>query len=240
MNKEVIVKRNKYGFRLIMDEQLPFSELLELVAERFRETEKFFKDTRMALSFEGRNLSDREQMEIVSAIESNTSVRIACIMDEDPRYEERMRICLEEEERRLELQAAQAFSQSGDVGTDFYRGNLRSGQVLESDSSITLIGDVNPGASVISRGNIVILGSLKGYAGAGAGGDESCFIFALEMKPIQLSIGEVIAKSPDRDKKTKPSRRKDNNSGIYSPQLATAKDGNICIEPVSRGCFNGF
>ena len=52
----------------------------------------------------------------------------------------------------------------------FYKGNLRSGQVLESYSNITLIGDVNPGAKIISHGSIVILGSLKGNACAGAAG----------------------------------------------------------------------
>lgn len=53
---------------------------------------------------------------------------------------------------------------------EFYKGTLRSGQVLKCDTSIVIIGDVNPGAKIIAKGNIVILGSLKGNAYAGAAG----------------------------------------------------------------------
>ena len=127
------------------------------------------------------------------------------------------------------------------AGADFYKGNLRSGQVLESYSSITLIGDVNPGAKIISQGNIVILGSLKGNAHAGATGDSGCFIFALEMKPIQLQIGEYIAKSPDKEKGGRGLRKRESiAANAYSPQIATAKEGTICIEPVTWGRLNNL
>ena len=61
-----------------------------------------------------------------------------------------------------------------------------------------IIGDVNPGAKIIAKGNIVILGSLKGNAYAGAAGDESCFVTALDMDPVQIKIGNVIGRSADR------------------------------------------
>ena len=50
-----------------------------------------------------------------------------------------------------------------------------------------------------------MLGALKGNAYAGAAGDSNCFIVALEMDPIQIQIGDILAKSPD--KKMKPMRR---------------------------------
>ena len=58
-----------------------------------------------------------------------------------------------------------------------------------------------PGAKVVSKGNIVVLGSLKGNAQAGIYGDTGCFILALEMDPIQIQIGNLLAKSPDKEKK---------------------------------------
>lgn len=76
--------------------------------------------------------------------------------------------------------------------------------MISSESSVTIIGDVNPGAKIISQGNIVILGALKGNAQAGCMGDRNCFIFALDMQPIQIQIGDLIAKSPD---KPEPKRR---------------------------------
>lgn len=236
MTKEVIVKRNKYGIKLILDNHIPFPELLQLITDKFRETGNFFKDAKMALSFEGRTLTSEEQLQIIETITDNTSIRIACIVDDDHSLEDRMKTQLEAAEYAGMPRAVTA----EDASTDFYKGNLRSGQVLESGSNITLIGDVNPGAKIISPGSIVILGSLKGYACAGAAGTGSCFIFALEMKPIQLQIGELIAKSPDKEKPSRSLRKKENAAGSYFPQIATAKDGNICIEPVAKGCFSNL
>ncbi len=53
----------------------------------------------------------------------------------------------------------------------FFKGNLRSGQVLEFDTSVVILGDINAGAQVVSTGNVVILGALNGnvYAGLPAG-----------------------------------------------------------------------
>ena len=46
----------------------------------------------------------------------------------------------------------------------------------------------------------MVLGALKGNAYAGAAGDSNCFIVALEMDPIQIQIGDILAKSPDHKK----------------------------------------
>ena len=54
------------------------------------------------------------------------------------------------------------------------------------------------------------------------------------MKPIQLQIGDFIAKSPDRDRGPKRLRRKD-REGDALPRVAVVRDGNICIEPMTKG-----
>ena len=122
---------------------------------------------------------------------------------------------------------------------DFYRGTLRSGQVIESESSVTIIGDVNPGAKIISGGNIVILGALKGNAHAGSGGDRSCFIFALDMQPIQIQIGDLIAKSPDKENTRRRFRRKEKEAPSEA-QIAVAKDGAIYIEPITKNILRNI
>ena len=120
--------------------------------------------------------------------------------------------------------------------SDFYIGNVRSGQVLECASSITVIGDVNPGAKIVSEGNIVVIGALKGNAHAGVSGNDNCFIFALDMSPIQLQVGQHFAKSPDKEMEKKKFKRKNKKSEEgYSPKIALAKEGNIYIEPMKKG-----
>ena len=275
MSKEVIIKSNRYGINLILDGQIPFQELLGKIGDKFKETGDFFRDSKMAVSFEGRELTDREEQEIVDVITANSSVRIISIVDRNRELEEQMRLMVEAYQKAVQIPDSQErehgtasedemFLQSGEadageqqggeddseepgipeepqeeVTADFYKGNLRSGQIIESASSITVVGDVNPGAKVVSMGNVVILGSLKGNAQAGAGGNRSSFIFALEMRPIQLQIGDLIAKSPDKEKGKKRGRKKEKDGGNpYSPQIAVARDGNICIEPMKKGSLN--
>ncbi|MCS6894435.1 MAG: hypothetical protein NZO16_07735 [Deltaproteobacteria bacterium] len=79
--------------------------------------------------------------------------------------------------------------------TIFY-GPLRSGQRIESDSTIVLVGDANQASEIISGGDIFVLGALRGLAHAGAFEDrpQNRVIFALSLFPIQLRIGSVISR----------------------------------------------
>mgnify|MGYP002233201193 CR=1 FL=1 len=63
-----------------------------------------------------------------------------------------------------------------------------SGQVITSESSVTIIGDVNPGAKIIAQGNIVILGALKGNVHAGCTGDRSCFVLHLTCSRFRFRL----------------------------------------------------
>src|SRR5699024_9503873 len=74
---------------------------------------------------------------------------------------------------------------------------IRSGQVLEVEGDLLLIGDVNPGATVMAGGNIFILGSLRGIAHAGCYGDTNAIIAASIMKPMQLRISDLMNRAPD-------------------------------------------
>ncbi len=83
--------------------------------------------------------------------------------------------------------------------TRFYNNTIRSGQVIEYNGNIVIIGDVNPGALVKATGNIVILGGKLrgGVAHAGTNGNENAYVAAYELQPTQLRIGDIIARKPD-------------------------------------------
>ena len=242
--KDIIIKSNKYGINLILDDQMPFPELLLAIAEKFKESGSFFKDAQMAVSFEGRPLSAKEEVQIADTITANSAIQIVSIIDSNKDLESIMKESVEMHStgRQYQPKAAPAADIAGmDIQpvADFYKGNLRSGQTLECASSVTLIGDVNPGAKIVSGGNVVVLGSLKGNACAGVNGDDNCFIFALDMRPIQLQIGDIIAKSPDKEKESLRLRKKvKSDYGSYSPQVALVRDGYICIEPMTKGCLD--
>ena len=165
----VVIKSNKYGITLFLDRNIPFRELLENIADRFRASSEFFRDARMALAFDGRRLSREEQLEVIRVIQENSSLEILCVLEQDELKESFMKQVVEGRQGERDFNTGR-----------FYKGTLRSGQVLESETSIIILGDVNPGATIVSKGNVVVLGSLKGTIHAGAVGNED----ALDRKSV--------------------------------------------------------
>ena len=78
-----------------------------------------------------------------------------------------------------------------------HRGTLRSGDHLEVDGSLLVLGDVNPGARVSAAGDVRIWGRLRGVAHAGSGGNQQARIVALQLRPLQLRIASAVARGPE-------------------------------------------
>lgn len=213
MNNSVVIKGNKFGIIVVMNPDIPFEELKDLIKEKFTESSKFFGNAKMAISFEGRKLTNEEQKEILDIISANTEMHIVCVMENDPDTEENFRKTLDQ--KLLEL--------SNNTG-QFYKGILRSGASLEFETSVIIIGDVNRGARVVSKGNIIVLGSLKGTAYAGATGNPNAFVVALDMNPTQIRIGDIIARAPDHPVKEE----------VKEAKIAFLEDNNIYIEPLNK------
>jgi septum site-determining protein MinC len=70
---------------------------------------------------------------------------------------------------------------------------LRAGYRVETKCHVIVMGDVNPGAEIISGGNVFIWGKANGSIHAGAEGDKAARVFAIEMKPTHLKIADVTA-----------------------------------------------
>jgi septum site-determining protein MinC len=103
------------------------------------------------------------------------------------------------------------------------RRTLRSGQRLNHQHAIVVIGDVNPGAEVIAGGDIVVWGHARGLLHAGAYGDEEAVVCALDLSPMQLRIAGHIALSPEE------------RQGIAVPEMASVRDGQIVAVPWHAG-----
>jgi septum site-determining protein MinC len=75
---------------------------------------------------------------------------------------------------------------------------VRSGVEIAHPGAVIIIGDVNPGGSVVAAGDILVWGRLRGIAHAGAKGNHQCRIMALEMQPTQLRIAQYVARAPQK------------------------------------------
>lgn len=107
---------------------------------------------------------------------------------------------------------------SASAATLYHRGTLRGGQAVHHLGNIVVLGDVNPGAELVASGDIVVFGSLRGVAHAGAQGDEAARVVALELAPTQLRIAAVIAADAEP-------------TGGRGAEHALIRDGRIVIVP---------
>ena len=101
----------------------------------------------------------------------------------------------EEDEDDEETLAMKAEAEK--LPTLYIKKTIRSGQSITSDGNLIIIGDVNPGAEIIAKGDITVWGILGGIAHAGAEGNSQARIRALKMNAIQLRIADVFARRPD-------------------------------------------
>lgn len=217
MKDTVVMKGTKSGIILVIDEKADFAVVKEAVADKFKASSKFLGEAQKAISFQGKKLTDDEKFTLVDVITENCDLNIVCIMEEDEALENSFRNAMEKASLREDVNAGQ-----------FFKGNLRSGQVLDVETSIIVIGDVKPGAKVVSKGNVIILGSLKGNVYAGADGNQNAFVVALDMDPVQIRIADIIARSADGPKKKKEKQTR----------IAFLEEGNIYIEPIDKDIMN--
>lgn len=111
-----------------------------------------------------------------------------------------------------------------------YRGNLRSGQAVRHAGAVVILGDVNPGAQVISGGDVLVWGRLRGTVHAGAIGDTRAIVAALDFEPVQMRIAQHIAMTP---------KGASNNPGYWfwkressgKPEVARVIDNQIIVDP---------
>ena len=218
MKNAVVIKGNKAGLTVFLDQELGFEELLLAVAKKFKETSRFWGAAQMTLTLEGRALTPEEEFQIVNTITENSSIEILCLIDADAVRIERCEKALNEKLMELSSQTGQ-----------FYKGNLRAGDVLESEASIVVIGDVEKGAKVMARGNIIVLGSLKGAAHAGVTGNLNAVVVAFEMAPSQVKISDLTFLKAE----------KGGHLG-RGPMMILVENGRICSEPIKKSFLSSL
>lgn len=111
-----------------------------------------------------------------------------------------------------------------DDNTTLVQRTLRSGQKVNFNGSVVVMGDVNPGAEVIATGHVIVLGALRGVVHAGAAGNEQSIILAFRLQPTQLRIANHITRPPEEE-----------YVGPNQPEIARIKNNVVTIEIFQTG-----
>lgn len=113
--------------------------------------------------------------------------------------------------------------------TVYINQTLRSGQILESEGNVVVIGDCHPGSEIKAVGDITVWGVLSGIAHAGYKGNINAKIRALKMNAVQLRIASCYSRRPDGTNIPYIIR-----SSIFTPEEARAVDGEIVLFKINQ------
>lgn len=166
-----------------IDDNANQEDILQELTSKLIELKKLYQDAKTPIRVTGKVLKNIEIDEIKEIIKNEIDVEV--------RFDSPQTLGLHSITR----------SYKKDVGiseTKFHKGSLRSGQRMEVEGSIVIVGDVNSGAEVVAGDNIIVIGTLRGLAHAGAKGNKEAIIAASKLDAVQLRISNIV-KELDKD-----------------------------------------
>lgn len=160
-----------------IDDNSEQEKVIKDLTKKVKELKKMYKSEKTPIRVTGKILTNKEIQEIKEIIKKQIDVEIS--------FDTPTTLGLHSITR----------SYKKDVGTSetiFHKGSLRSGQKIEVEGSLVIIGDVNSGAEVIAADNIIVIGTLRGLAHAGAKGNKEAIIAASTLNVVQLRISNIV------------------------------------------------
>ena len=230
------VKGIREGILLGLDDHAaPFAEVLQQLRRELARKRAFLKGSRIVLDVGARSLQQLQLAEIQTMLTANELELWTVLAEPEVTRESARALGLAtrlagsntdlqgnelgaagmsgETEAQLEPQAGR------EANALLLLETIRSGQSVYFEGHVTIVGDVNPGAQVIAGGHVVVWGRLRGMVHAGALGNASAVICALQLAPTQLRIANHIAIAPDEAQ------------AASFPEMASMRDGQIVADP---------
>ncbi|MEX2461499.1 MAG: septum site-determining protein MinC [Paenibacillaceae bacterium] len=174
----VTIKGVKDGLVFVLDDASLLADVLKELRHKLEKTHRkilFGPLVHVQVKLGKRQLVDAEKEQIRELIKSRGNLIV----------------------QSVESDLSESLLLTPDPSIKIIYGMIRSGQTIQHEGKIMLMGDVNPGGIIECTGDIYIMGSLRGMAHAGMNGDQEAIIAASHLRPTQLRIAEVISRPPD-------------------------------------------
>ena len=205
MDDRIVIKGNRVGISAIINinKFSGFEEMLENLISKLSKGKRFYKNSTLVISTNLSAINEKNLAHLKEVLFNEIEIKDVILQDEASKDKEN--------DKKI-------FSGVYEGKTKFLRKTVRSGQCINYNGNIVIIGDVNSGAEVMATGNIVVLGSIRGNVSAGANGNVKAIVAAFSLQPETLKIANLVTFSPDSEKPT-------------YPEVAKIKDGSIIVEP---------
>lgn len=215
----VTFKGTVNGLTIILNENENFEAILEQIESKIASAGKFFKGASLKVKYRGKKLTVDEESRIFELMVKKSGAEIKSVEKdmEEPLKEQQVTV----NQSPIKMKMSNFFFKGIEEGiTKFYKGTVRSGQLVSFDGNLVVIGDVNPSGEIVATGNVIVMGSIRGLVHAGSDGNKEAVVVAFNLQPTQLRIADVITRPPDEK----------NNKGAMVPEMAFVKDDMVYIE----------
>lgn len=160
-----------------LNEEAEQKEIIDSLKKKIAQLKKLYKDSKIPILVTGKDLKESEKLEIKNIIQEKIDVKISFDIPQE------LGLHGIKKTFNKEIESSQ---------TKFHKGSVRSGQRIEYEGSIVVLGDVNGGAEIIAGDNVVVLGVLRGLAHAGAKGNKKAIVAAASIDSKQIRIADII------------------------------------------------
>ncbi len=231
MTRQINIKGIREGLLIVVDDALPYDEMRDLLEAELAEKEAFLQGSQITLQVGSRPLRASQLLQIQKQFIRHDLKLRAILSDEaatraaarDMGFATRLAGSHTDLDGNwIAASAPETAAPHPDndnlPGGLVLKETLRSGRRVFHEGDVVVIGDVNPGAELIAGGDVIVWGRLRGLVHAGALGDETAVICALDLNPTQLRIAGQIAIAP-KEKEKNP-----------QPETAVIRDGQIVAE----------
>ncbi len=180
----VIFKGTKDGIIAVIDLSYSFNTIIKAIEKKILEREDFFRGGKIKFLPAIGSLNENEKDEVRNLLKNKFNIECDFIMKE-------------------EIEKRKIYEEKKITNKDFLivRKILRSGQSLEFNGNVILIGDVNEGAEVKVGGSLFVFGILRGSVYAGLETDKDAIVVATNLRPKILQIGKYTYNNENNKKR---------------------------------------
>lgn len=215
------IKGIKDGILISLEDQ-KWQDAKDALIEKIKEKQTFFQGARLVLDVGDSIIRAKELGEIRQSLSSQGVILFGVLskslVTQEGAHKLGLLTQLEQHKSKPDLKLKPLDTVLSGEGAVLIHRTMRSGYKVAYQGHVIVLGDVNPGAEIVASGCVVVWGRLRGTVHAGAEGDQSAVVCALDLSPMQLRIASKIATTPQEQV-------------VPKPEVASIKDGLIIAEP---------
>lgn len=212
--------RSSDTFEIVLREDETYIGIVTALRERVAKMRAFTGGTPVSCVVGGRALTRKQKQDVCAILEADFNCSSVTFSDEiipAPIIEAPPEPA--EKEAPAVATPDVVSKEYYDAKSMFVTQTVRSGQRIECEGDIVVLGDVNPGAELIAGGSIAVMGALRGLAHAGATGRTDVVVAANRLAPKQLRICKKAIIFPEE--------------GGREPEVASLSEEQIVVSPIA-------